>query len=759
MAYRYRGPPSRSPSPPPRFGEGGRGRRARGMSEDSDTDLEDMYGMAGRRVRNGWEDQDTRGFGRGRRQPSPSPPGSPVRRVDPLERRRSRSLTRGRFGRGLPRSPSPVPYRGRRSSSASSAFSYYRQAGDGGGNGNGNKGNGGGSEDKGGGGIWGYLGYGKGDEVKQGASSDRGVNLRREESQRQRNLRRRSSYPVGGKMTNPETGGPAGGGIWGMFGKLGGGGQTDGTKKNDWGFGSKPGSEPAPSPEEGRVGLRNRRRSSHTRPTPGPLERTGTGRGMARRRSSSGMGAYRGNPTSPRGRYGGGPGRGGGGGGGTGWDGGMRRRSSTRIQIPGRGDEDYRGGPASPPIHYTTLNNMNNRPGRMGGEETGVTDGGWMGKFQAGFQGIKGRLGVGESKEDGSDVVYHRPPPPPPPPPSMPQRPPSSAAYVSPLTDSMNGSGKGKVQGGGRKWWGGKSEDAGWKKKLFCCCCLCCGCFCLRPMRRRNRIICLVLGFLLIGALAAMIYVLWPRYPEVVLVGAKPGKPGSRMEPRVTGSILTLPVNLSFVAQSPNYIPFQVGNITVTGYTLPQGQTSPVEIGTGGLARGISLAARALTPFSLPFVLSYDFGHPGGAAAAKEAMAVCVSSSAKLPLSYRADISLPLTDWTGKHPSISGKFDVTCPFTASSLAAIPGLIQLMGGIGAEAGAGAGTGAGTGSDDVIVGSVPLAPGGGGAAASSGTAAGARAGGASVGGASSATSARAPASAPRAAAPAAGSRRRR
>lgn len=386
-----------------------------------------------------------------------------------------------------------------------------------------------------------------------------------------------------------------------------------------------------------------------------------------------------------------------------------------------------------------------------------------MGRMQMGLQGLKGRLVGGTEDPSGGGMMggtYHRPPPPPPPPPSGPAlgRPSSSssfmATYLSPSgTDPIMGKkGKAEIGSGRRKWWGGKAENAGWKKKLFCCCCLCCGCFCVRPMRLRNRIICLILGALLIGTIAALTYLLWPRFPEVTLVGARPGKLGGPMEPRVAGTVLTLPVSLAFVAQSPNYIPFQVGNISVTGYTLPRGQTTPVEIGTGGLTQGISLAARALTPFSLPFILSYDVRHPGGAAAVKEAMVMCGTAGGKLPLSYRADISLPLIDWTGKHPSISGRVDVACPFSASSLSAIPGVKELLGGLG---GAGAGA-AGGGSDDVDVGSVSLGAGSSGSASSPG--------GAGVGsvplGPSPSSASRAPAPAPRAApAPAAASRQRR
>ncbi|KAJ1982675.1 hypothetical protein H4R35_000198 [Dimargaris xerosporica] len=200
--------------------------------------------------------------------------------------------------------------------------------------------------------------------------------------------------------------------------------------------------------------------------------------------------------------------------------------------------------------------------------------------------------------------------------------------------------------------------------RRYCCCCC---------RTRRSTIICAIVTVVILIGVAITLFFVWPRIPDVQVTGvtlSSTGAEGSGQLNRRQGILASaadasLPLYFQITAYNPNYIPWTVHNITVTG-SLPLDSSSTFPLGQGALASSVTFPKFADTRFELPFTLKLNPTETGFDEAAKQFVAKCVgSSSSPLKFTYQAEVDIQGIGWLYK-PTIENSASFDCPTDAVS---------------------------------------------------------------------------------------------
>ncbi|KAJ1984106.1 hypothetical protein H4R34_000859 [Dimargaris verticillata] len=200
--------------------------------------------------------------------------------------------------------------------------------------------------------------------------------------------------------------------------------------------------------------------------------------------------------------------------------------------------------------------------------------------------------------------------------------------------------------------------------RRYCCCCC---------RTRRSTIICAIVTVIILIGVAITLFFVWPRIPDVQVTGvtlSSTGTEGNGQLNRRQGILASvadasLPLYFQITAYNPNYIPWTVHNITVTG-SLPLDSSSTFSLGQGALTSSVTFPKFANTSFELPFNLKLDPSESEFDEAAKQFVAKCIgSSSSPLKFNYQAEVDIQGIGWIYK-PKIENSASFDCPTDAVS---------------------------------------------------------------------------------------------
>ncbi|KAJ1924991.1 hypothetical protein IWQ60_004851 [Tieghemiomyces parasiticus] len=212
--------------------------------------------------------------------------------------------------------------------------------------------------------------------------------------------------------------------------------------------------------------------------------------------------------------------------------------------------------------------------------------------------------------------------------------------------------------------------------RRYCCCCC---------RSRKSTFICLTILVIILAGVGVTLYFVWPRIPTVEVTGVSltsqsprlsttqlatrrailpDDSPVGLMHPirRDVTTGASVPIYFSIKAYNPNYIPWTLSNVTVTG-TLPvtvDGSTVDYPLGQGALDAGVTFPKMANTTFELPYQLSLDPSANGFSQAAQQFISKCATSS-DIRISYRAVVEVRGISWLGIKPTISDSTNFNCP--------------------------------------------------------------------------------------------------
>ncbi|KAJ2746866.1 hypothetical protein GGI20_001019 [Coemansia sp. BCRC 34301] len=209
----------------------------------------------------------------------------------------------------------------------------------------------------------------------------------------------------------------------------------------------------------------------------------------------------------------------------------------------------------------------------------------------------------------------------------------------------------------------------------------CCGggryCFCFS---KRCCLIFIPILIIILAGLGVTLYYVFPRIPTVKFkeVGvAKPdvassltGKETPSVSELVDGvtisrkGVVTVPLVIHLTVSNPNFIPWTIHNVTVTGYLRNPGGGDNFPVGEGGLR----------TPFWMPkksegndmpiyFNFRLDTAHTNYIPAAQTVQQACTLGGPKLRFYYRAQVILRAISWLGIKPTISDNIEFECPIS------------------------------------------------------------------------------------------------
>ncbi|KAJ2641123.1 hypothetical protein GGF44_002263 [Coemansia sp. RSA 1694] len=210
----------------------------------------------------------------------------------------------------------------------------------------------------------------------------------------------------------------------------------------------------------------------------------------------------------------------------------------------------------------------------------------------------------------------------------------------------------------------------------------CCGggryCFCFS---KRCCLIFIPILILVLAGLGVTLYFVFPRIPSVTFreVGvAKPNGPSAptgKETPSVSEladgvsisrkGVVTVPLVIHLTVSNPNFIPWTIHNVTVTGYLRnPTAGGANFPVGEGGLR----------TPFWMPkksegndmpiyFNFRLDTANANYIPAAQIVQQACTPGGPKLRFYYRAQVILRAISWLGIKPTISDNIEFECPIS------------------------------------------------------------------------------------------------
>ncbi|KAJ1816617.1 hypothetical protein GGH91_003313 [Coemansia sp. RSA 2671] len=207
----------------------------------------------------------------------------------------------------------------------------------------------------------------------------------------------------------------------------------------------------------------------------------------------------------------------------------------------------------------------------------------------------------------------------------------------------------------------------------------CCGggryCFCFS---KRCCMIFIPVLLLILAGLGVTLYFVWPRFPEVTFnqVGvAKPsssatGKDAELVSNLVDGAtinrkgVVTVPLVIHLNVTNPNFIPWTIHNVTVSGYLKNTGGGDNFPVGEGGLRVPFSMPKKSVgNDMPIYFNFRLDTSNSDYLAAARIVQQACTPGGPQLRFYYRAQVILRAISWLGIKPTISDTINFECPIS------------------------------------------------------------------------------------------------
>ncbi|KAJ2003396.1 hypothetical protein GGI02_002711 [Coemansia sp. RSA 2322] len=209
----------------------------------------------------------------------------------------------------------------------------------------------------------------------------------------------------------------------------------------------------------------------------------------------------------------------------------------------------------------------------------------------------------------------------------------------------------------------------------------CCGngryCFCFS---RRCCLIFIPILILILAGLGVTLYYVWPRIPEVTFnqVGvAQPNNAAPGVKDTTTVSdlvdsatinrkgVVTVPLVLHLNVTNPNYIPWTIHNVTISGYLRNSTQgASDFPVGEGGLRVPFYMPKQSVgNDMPIYFNFRLDTNNTSYLSAAQTVQAACTANGPDLRFYYRAQVILHAISWLGIKPTISNTIQFACPIS------------------------------------------------------------------------------------------------
>ncbi|KAJ2049260.1 hypothetical protein IW146_000238 [Coemansia sp. RSA 922] len=204
----------------------------------------------------------------------------------------------------------------------------------------------------------------------------------------------------------------------------------------------------------------------------------------------------------------------------------------------------------------------------------------------------------------------------------------------------------------------------------------CCGngryCFCF------SKCCCMVfipVLILILAGLGVTLYFVWPRIPKVEFNQVGVAQPNHATGKEATVSdivdgasinrkgVVTVPLVIHLNVTNPNFIPWTIHNVTISGYLRnPSAGGNNFPVGEGGLR----------TPFWMPkksegndmpiyFNFRLDTNDSNYGLAAQIVQQACTPGGPQLRFYYRAQVILRAISWLGIKPTISDTINFACP--------------------------------------------------------------------------------------------------
>ncbi|KAJ2900258.1 hypothetical protein IWW38_000602 [Coemansia aciculifera] len=219
---------------------------------------------------------------------------------------------------------------------------------------------------------------------------------------------------------------------------------------------------------------------------------------------------------------------------------------------------------------------------------------------------------------------------------------------------------------------GGKGRQGGRRR--------CCGggryCFCFS---KRCCLIFIPILIIVLAGLGVLFYFIFPRIPSVTFREVDVAQPSANgptgkdttVSDIVSGAtinrsgVVTVPLVIHLNVTNPNFIPWTIHNVTVTGYLKnPAFGGDNFPVGTGGLRTPFWMPQKSVgNDMPIYFNFRLDTNNTNYLPAAQTVQAACTAGGPKLEFYYQAQVILKAISWLGIKPSISNTIEFACPIS------------------------------------------------------------------------------------------------